>query len=62
MKKLIGVAGDISIPGLGLSPEDEKALCEDVSVVFHFGANVKFDDDLQYVRFSMMVWGSYLHF
>ena len=46
LKKVVAIAGDITEPNLGISPSDELMLINDVSVVFHAAATVKFDDDL----------------
>lgn len=50
--RVVPVAGDISKPGIGISKEDEKILVENVSIVFHLAATVRFDaplrDALQY--------------
>nr|ASC44542.1 fatty acyl-CoA reductase [Adelphocoris suturalis] len=44
LNKIVAVAGDITKPGLGLSPEDQEMLVREVSVVFHAAATVKFDE------------------
>lgn len=45
MTKLVLVNGDMTSNGLGISPEDLKALQDNVSVVFHSAGRVKFDDN-----------------
>jgi len=45
-EKLHAVSGDGSLPGLGLSSEDRQFLVDNVSVVFHVAATVRFDDPL----------------
>lgn len=47
MEKVIPVAGDVSMPGLGISPQDLQLLCDDVSIVFNSAATVRFDEDLK---------------
>ena len=47
MDKVIPVAGDVTMPSLGISPEDLKLLCDDVSIVFNSAATVRFDEDLR---------------
>lgn len=47
MDKVIPVAGDVTLPGLGISPQDLKLICEDVSIVFNSAATVRFDEDLK---------------
>jgi len=44
--KVEAVAGDITHDRLGLSDQDQKKLIDNVSVVFHSAATVKFDEDL----------------
>ncbi|CAN7999089.1 unnamed protein product [Ixodes hexagonus] len=45
--KLVPVIGDILLPGLGLSQPDLKTLVENVSVVYHSAASVRFDEPLR---------------
>ena len=45
--KLVPIAGDVTELGLGLSTSDEK-LMENVSIIFHSAASVRFDDSLTY--------------
>ncbi|KAK3917608.1 Fatty acyl-CoA reductase wat [Frankliniella fusca] len=40
------VAGDVGLPGLGLSIEDRLALIENVNIVLHCAATVRFDEAL----------------
>ena len=46
LKKVIAIAGDITQPKLAISAVDEEMLINNVSVIFHAAATVKFDDDL----------------
>ncbi|XP_023328797.1 putative fatty acyl-CoA reductase CG5065 isoform X2 [Eurytemora carolleeae] len=46
LSKLVAVHGDITQPRLGLSTYTSRLLVENVSVVFHSAATVKFDEDL----------------
>ncbi|CAG0880196.1 unnamed protein product [Darwinula stevensoni] len=57
LSKLVPVNGDITQPGLGLSPEDEQMLIDRVSVVFHAAATVKFDEALK-MSVNMNVHGT----
>lgn len=41
-----GVTGDISLPRLGLSAEEERLLASEVSVIFHSAATIRFDAPL----------------
>ena len=45
--KVVPVVGDISEPNFGIGDEDTKLLTENVSVVFHLAATVKFDAPLR---------------
>ncbi|XP_065217916.1 putative fatty acyl-CoA reductase CG5065 [Planococcus citri] len=44
--KVIPITGDIKKLGLGISPEDRKTLIDNVSVIFHAAASVRFDDPI----------------
>lgn len=46
-EKLIPISGDVSLSDLGISLSEMQELIENVSVVFHSAARVKFDDDLR---------------
>ena len=46
-KKLVAVVGDITVPQFGMSPEDRQTLIDNVNIVFHSAASVKFDDPLK---------------
>jgi len=45
--KLIPLNGDISKPKLGLSEDDYNTLVENVSIVFHSAATVRFDEPIE---------------
>ncbi|KAH6920856.1 hypothetical protein HPB50_028156 [Hyalomma asiaticum] len=47
LEKVTAVAGDLSQPGLGLSASDLATLVDNVSVVFHSGATVKFTEPIR---------------
>jgi thioester reductase-like protein len=47
MRKIIFINGDICIDGLGLTDTDEQMLIDEVNVVFHCAANVRFNDPLK---------------
>ena len=47
MDKVIPVAGDVTMPSLGISPQDLQVLCDEVSIVFNSAATVRFDEDLR---------------
>lgn len=46
--KVIPVIGDIMQPQLGLSQSDLTALIENVTIVYHSAASVRFDEPLRY--------------
>ena len=41
-KKVTIISGDVANPGLGISPEDRKLLCEKINIVYHAAATVRF--------------------
>lgn len=45
--KLVAINGDITLPGLGISQADLDLVSQEVSVVFHSAATVKFDEQLK---------------
>uniref|UniRef100_T1JLW2 Fatty acyl-CoA reductase n=1 Tax=Strigamia maritima TaxID=126957 RepID=T1JLW2_STRMM len=57
ISKLVPIRGDISQPQLGLSSADTQLLIDNVSVVFHSAATVKFDEPLN-VSVQMNVLGT----
>ncbi|KFM76183.1 putative fatty acyl-CoA reductase, partial [Stegodyphus mimosarum] len=47
ISKLVAIHGDLTLPGLGISPSDVNLLISNVSIVFHSAATVKFDEPLK---------------
>ncbi|CAG9834005.1 unnamed protein product, partial [Diabrotica balteata] len=47
MHKIIGVAGDCSLPDLGLSIQDRNTLMKEINIVFHAAATVRFDEKMK---------------
>lgn len=47
LEKVTALAGDLTEPNLGLSASDEAVLMDNVSIVFHSGATVRFDEPLR---------------
>ncbi|XP_044735153.1 fatty acyl-CoA reductase wat-like [Chrysoperla carnea] len=45
--KVVTINGDMSLPGLGISYEDRKLLTNEISVIFHCAATVRFDEKLK---------------
>ena len=46
--KVVAIAGDCSLPGLGISNTDKELLLREISIVFNVAATVKFDEKLKY--------------
>lgn len=46
LSRIHPVQGDVGLPDLGLSPEDRIMLIENVNIVFHTAATVKFTEPL----------------
>nr|XP_037277436.1 fatty acyl-CoA reductase 1-like isoform X1 [Rhipicephalus microplus] len=46
-EKVTAIAGDLAQPGLGLGESDYATLVDNVSIVFHSGATVNFEDPLR---------------
>jgi alcohol-forming fatty acyl-CoA reductase len=45
--KIVTVAGDVSVAGLGLSLTDRQILVSNVNIMFHAAATIKFDESLK---------------
>ena len=45
--KVVAIGGDISLPALGISVEDRKLLIDNVNIVVHSAATVRFDERLR---------------
>ena len=41
------IEGDLLLPSLGISKEDRKLITDNVSIVFHSAATVRFDEPLK---------------
>lgn len=55
LHKVIPIQGDIAMPGLGISDSDQLTLTNEVSVVFHSAATVKFDEPLRWVVVRLLL-------
>lgn len=55
--KVSGLAGDIAAPGLALNEEDRKKIIEEVGVIFHGAATVRFDEKIK-IAFNINVRGT----
>ncbi|GFR02683.1 fatty acyl-CoA reductase 1 [Trichonephila clavata] len=49
LNKVFVVAGDISLPNLGLNKEDELRIIEEVSIIFHCAASISFFKPARYL-------------
>lgn len=47
--KIIPIEGDMMEHELGISEEDRKTLCNEISIVFHSAATVRFDEPMRLV-------------
>ncbi|XP_026282586.2 putative fatty acyl-CoA reductase CG5065 isoform X1 [Frankliniella occidentalis] len=47
LRKVVAIPGDMTFPDLGISASDRELLTDEVSVVFHSAATVKFDEALK---------------
>ncbi|CAG9770344.1 unnamed protein product [Ceutorhynchus assimilis] len=45
--KVVGISGDFDLDGLGLSDESRKILTENVNIIYHVAATVRFDEPLK---------------
>lgn len=41
LQQVVAIAGDVLLPGLGISQDDLKTLREEVSIVYHCAATVR---------------------
>ncbi|GJQ85401.1 hypothetical protein Trydic_g10175 [Trypoxylus dichotomus] len=55
--KIVGIPGDCTLAGLGLSIEDRQLLIENVEIVFHVAATVNFTEKLR-LAYSINVKGT----
>ena len=55
MEKIKVVEGSLEEADLGLSEENLQAITNDVSVLFHIAATIKFDAPIRYVHYSSNV-------
>lgn len=46
-KKITLIPGDVTLPNLGISQSDREILKEEVTIVFHGAATVRFDEKLK---------------
>ncbi|XP_055635584.1 putative fatty acyl-CoA reductase CG5065 [Toxorhynchites rutilus septentrionalis] len=47
LKKVVPINGDITLHELGISEMDQLTICQEVSIVFHSAATVKFDEKIK---------------
>uniref|UniRef100_A0A1B0CFB4 Fatty acyl-CoA reductase n=1 Tax=Lutzomyia longipalpis TaxID=7200 RepID=A0A1B0CFB4_LUTLO len=41
------IGGDVTLPDLGISPEDRQKLIEEVTIIYHCAATIRFDETLK---------------
>ena len=46
-RKIAYIGGDVSLPDLGLTESDRKLLIDEVNIVFHLAATIRFDEPLK---------------
>lgn len=54
---MVAIAGDCSITGLGLTINDRQKLINNIEIVFHVAATVRFDENLK-IAHSINVKGT----
>jgi len=47
LSKIIIINGDCSVVGLGISEEDRQLITENVTLIYHFAATIRFDEKLK---------------
>ena len=50
LEKVVPISGDCGEPGLGIGESDQQQLTENVSIIFHLAATIKFDAPLRSVK------------
>ena len=45
-EKVVGVAGDLIVEGLGISPSDREIITNEVNIIINNAASINFDDPL----------------
>ena len=50
LEKVVPISGDCGEPGLGVGESDQELLAENVSVIFHLAATIKFDEPIRSVE------------
>lgn len=56
LSKVKVVGGDISLPGLGLSPADRAVLVGSVNFIVHCAADIRLEADIQVSSHHQMLW------
>lgn len=54
LEKVVPISGDCGEPGLGIGESDRELLAENVSVIFHLAATIKFDEPLRSVKATVI--------
>ena len=50
LEKVVPISGDCWEPGLGIGESDQQLLAENVSIIFHLAATIKFDEPIRSVK------------
>jgi len=45
-QKIVPIQGDLTMEGLGISPEERKLVTDNVQIIINSAASVRFDDPL----------------
>ena len=63
LEKVVAIEGDIILPGLGISDNNFTKLINEVNLVFHCAANVKFEESLSVsVNYNVLGTQRVVHF
>lgn len=65
-EKIIAVNSDLTLPELALSKEDQSILAENINIVFHCAATIRFNEPLKWVVYllcsiSSEIWDASNH-
>lgn len=47
LSKIIIINGDCAVEGLGISEQDRQLITENVTLIYHFAATIRFDEKLK---------------
>ncbi|KAJ8934429.1 hypothetical protein NQ314_013360 [Rhamnusium bicolor] len=55
-EKVKAISGEVSLPNLGISESDRSFMIENINIVFHSAATVKFNEDLKKCCYIKYTW------